>query len=107
MSKHYRVTPTNSTGEIQEQINQLAPGDVLTFAAGTYRMALSIDLKGTAEAPITIEAETPGSVTITGADVISGWEPDGTLWKKPIDLSHLEPSLKHGELAGRKERPGP
>jgi len=98
------VKPEQSPEEIQNIINGLAPGDCCRFAKGTYRMALKVNLQGTAEAPIRLEAEEPGQVILTGADIVRDWQADGDLWKTHIDLSHLAPSPQHGALAGRREQ---
>jgi hypothetical protein len=96
--------PSDSQQAVQSILDELQPGDRAVFAPGVYRMALNVSVRGTAEAPIVIEAEKPGTVVISGADVVTEWARDGEDWVTGIDLAHLEPSLKHGILAGRREQ---
>lgn len=56
-------------------------GDAIIVKAGVYRESVRLQNSGTSQAPTTFIADQIGSVVITGADKISGWEknPDGTL----------------------------
>jgi hypothetical protein len=67
-------------------------------------MSLVVDARGTARAPVVLETQRPGTVTLSGADVVKGWVREGENWVKDIDLSHLPPSLNHGILDGRREQ---
>jgi hypothetical protein len=90
---------------ISAAVASLQPGDTVKISPGIYRESVSIDARGTPEAPITIEAETPGTVILTGADEVRDWRPiAGTpLWESEIKLN-LPASPKHGLLAGRCEQ---
>jgi len=59
-----RVTP--ETG-LQGALDTASPGDVITLAPGVYYESAVLDRSGTAEAPIVIVAEEPGTATISGA----------------------------------------
>jgi hypothetical protein len=104
MASNHSIRPTDRAEAVQALLDQLQPGDRVVFAPGTYRMALRVQAEGTVAEPIVLEAEQPGSVVITGADELRGWERDGDDWVACADLSHLAPSLKHGLLAGRREQ---
>jgi hypothetical protein len=49
-------------------------GDMVIVKAGVYREAVKLRSSGTPEAPIAFVADPPGSVVITGADVVTGWK---------------------------------
>lgn len=49
-------------------------GDAVLVKAGLYREAVRLRNSGTPGAPITFAADPAGSVVVTGADVITGWE---------------------------------
>ncbi len=60
----------------------LQPGDTLTIGAGVYRESLILAAVGRPEAPITVQAARVDDggyqpVVITGADIITDWEPLG------------------------------
>lgn len=62
---------------------------------------------GTAEKPIRIEAEIPGTAIVTGADVVTGWtetKPGSGEWTVGCDLSHFPDGSRYGLLAGRSEQ---
>ena len=50
-------------------------GDLVLVKAGQYREWVPLYHSGTREAPIRIQADPPGSVTILGSDVVTEWEP--------------------------------
>ena len=104
MSTNIIVSPEESPEAIQEKLDPLQPGDHVLFQPGTYRMNLRVAARGTSDAPIVLEAETPGGVTICGADFVKDWRQDGEDWVTDIDLSGLAPSLKHGWEGGRREQ---
>lgn len=52
---------------LQEAADKLQPGDTLLLAGGTYYQSLVLAKSGTPGNPITIKAQVPGKVTITGA----------------------------------------
>jgi hypothetical protein len=57
-------------------------GDTCTIRAGTYRESVRPALSGSASAPITFEAYRREEVTISGADIISGWSlHNGNIYK--------------------------
>jgi hypothetical protein len=103
----HSISPNQSETDIQSLFDRAEPGDIFRFAPGTYRGAFRMSRSGSSEAPIVIEAEQPGSVIITGADIVDGWEPDPEHpggYRVEIDLSTVPPSPKHGLLAGRCEQ---
>ena len=62
-------------------------GDTVVVKPGLYREYAGLFHSGTAEAPIRFQADPPGSVTVSGSDLISAWEPEpnsdpiyGTPW---------------------------
>ena len=57
----------DSAEELKSQSKGAAPGDVITLAQGDWKdVELIVEASGTAALPITIRAEQPGSVTVTG-----------------------------------------
>ena len=50
-------------------------GDIVLVKAGLYREWVPLYHSGTAEAPIRIQADPPGSVTVSGSDLFTEWEP--------------------------------
>ena len=79
----YVVTPTGSDANpgtaakpyatIQKAADAAQAGDTVVVKAGLYRQAVRLHNSGTAAAPIQFVADPPGSVVITGADVVTGW----------------------------------
>ncbi len=62
----------NSLQEFNDAVAVLKPGDRITMADGIWKdVELSIKAFGTAADPITIEAETPGKVVISGQSNLS------------------------------------
>ena len=50
------------------------PGDVVIVKPGVYREHVRLTRSGKPGAPIIFVADPPGSVILTGADPITGWE---------------------------------
>jgi hypothetical protein len=67
---------------IAHAINTALPGDTVLVGSGTYRESLVINNSGTEGKPITIAAQTLGTVVVDGADPMSGWTRDGG--NKPV-----------------------
>ncbi len=102
---------------IQHSTNLLKPGDVLQIGPGVYRETVEVKHGGTAQAPITLEAQPGAHVVVTGADLLAGgWtRVPGTNdpvyvhdwpYRFPIggpnDLTH--PGDKEHEVTGRAEQ---
>jgi hypothetical protein len=51
----------------------MVAGDTCDLLPGTYRETVSPTVSGTSSLPITYRANVPGSVTIDGADPVTGW----------------------------------
>lgn len=91
-------------------------GDVVFVRAGTYRENVVIKSSGTKESPIQFVAEKPGTVIVTGADVLSAWTRASdeqpvyrAAWAKvfAIDVRDGKPIEHHPEsepLWGRAEQ---
>lgn len=62
-----RVRRVASNGELQQVLDDASPGDIITFAPGTYRGLITVNKGGNAEAPVVLRAEEPGTVTLTNA----------------------------------------
>jgi hypothetical protein len=60
---------------IQRAANAAVAGDVVEIRAGTYREKVVPPNSGSVGAPITFRAYNGESVTVSGADVVSGWTP--------------------------------
>jgi hypothetical protein len=50
-------------------------GDTVTVKAGLYREYIELLQNGAAAAPIVFRADPPGSVVVSGADLVTNWEP--------------------------------
>jgi hypothetical protein len=69
---------------IQEAANVAKPGDTVFIMGGVYHETVTPPTSGTAGAPITFEPYQGQSVTIDGADPISGWTLDaGSIYTTP------------------------
>ncbi|HZL35973.1 MAG TPA: carbohydrate-binding protein [Tepidisphaeraceae bacterium] len=74
---------------IQHAANEANPGDCVMVRAGIYHESVHVPNSGTSWAPITFEPYNGESVTIDGADAITGWtQTSGSIWtaKLPLDL---------------------
>ena len=79
----YVVAPTGSDtspgtaarpfATIQKAADTAQAGDKVVVKGGLYREAVHLHQSGTAAAPIQFAADPPGSVVVTGADVVTGW----------------------------------
>jgi len=68
---------------ISKAAEALRPGDTVILHAGVYRECVMPASGGTSDAPITYQAAEGEEVVITGADVITGWQPvKANIWKK-------------------------
>ena len=102
---------------IQTGIQHLAPGDILMIRQGTYFGPVSVTLSGTADKPITIEAQPHDCVNLVGAQPVQGsWYRDqGGIFKapwpnQPIQVfcdGHLlnEARWPHAEVEGLSRQP--
>jgi poly(beta-D-mannuronate) lyase len=82
----------STAAEITRAAGEARPGDVLVMSDGEWRdQVIYFGAKGTAEKPITLRAQTPGKVVLTGKSSVT------------IDGEHLIVSglfLKDGQLTG-------
>ncbi len=63
----YTVDPTGPLTTITAAARLAAPGDTVQILPGTYHETVWLTRSGTADAPITFAAQTPGTVTIDAA----------------------------------------
>lgn len=70
-------TLTAPFGTIQQAANVAMPGDTVYVRGGTYRETVRPATSGTAQKPIIFEPYPNEQVTISGADLISGWTSTG------------------------------
>ncbi len=70
----HRLDPSD---DVQAALDQARPGDVFLLQPGAYHQRLRLRAQGTAEQPIVLAAEQPGTVTLTGepADLRLRFEP--------------------------------
>jgi hypothetical protein len=59
---------------IRKAAQMVKAGDTVIVKAGVYREAVRLEHSGTPGAPIAFAADPPGSVVLTGADIITGWK---------------------------------
>src|SRR5688500_9014705 len=62
---------------IQQAANRAQPGDTVFVRGGTYRETVKPARSGTSAARITFKPYNNESVTVSGADVVSGWSLHG------------------------------
>ena len=55
----------------------LAPGDQIVLRGGTYRECLDLEHRGTAERPLRITNYADEPVVLSGAELVTEWEPEG------------------------------
>lgn len=58
---------------IQEAANRAQPGDTVVIRGGVYRETITVPRSGTAAEPIAFRPYQNESVTVSGADVLTGW----------------------------------
>ena len=63
---------------ISEAAQRVGPGDTVVIHSGTYREAVTVEQSGTADQPIRFVAAPGDRVVVTGADLITQWEPVGS-----------------------------
>jgi poly(beta-D-mannuronate) lyase len=69
MAAEYRVSSAEAIGRLA---GSLQPGDVIILADGTWKdQAIVFGGRGTAERPVTLRAETPGKVVLTGRSTVA------------------------------------
>ncbi len=74
------------------------PGDVITVHEGIYREWVSPKSGGTSAQRITYQAAEGEAVIITGAETVTQWEKDGTIWKTVIDNRFFGPFNPYREI---------
>lgn len=92
---HVSITGNDETGDgslqnpwrtIQRCADAAQPGDVCAIHAGTYRETVRPARSGEAGKPIRFTAYQDEPVTISGAEVVTGWLPvDGQIYAAPVD----------------------
>ncbi len=113
MSREYVVAARGAAEKgqdvlwLQEALAAVQPGDTITLLPGVYRERLELRTSGTADAPITVRTQQAGTAVITGADIVTGWEPADAgrrVWKKHGLQLQLPRAQDKGLLAGRSEQ---
>src|SRR5687768_8412915 len=67
---------------IQQAADRAAAGDTVLIRGGVYRETVTLPRSGAADAPITFRPFNNESVTVSGADVVSGWSShSGSIYK--------------------------
>ena len=74
---------------IQQAVNRAKPGTDISIAPGIYRETIQMRRvnSGTAEAPIVLESQRPGTVILSGSDRWGNWQPEAS----PGVYSHAWP----------------
>jgi hypothetical protein len=104
-------TPDRPFKSINRAVKELKPGDVLLIKAGEYRESVTINVNGTPEKPISIQAfpGDEGKVVIKGSDLFSEWKqlPGNPIWsaewKYRLDSHYPKNWEDYGEYARRCE----
>lgn len=66
-------TATRPFATIQKAADAARAGDKVVVKSGLYRQEVHLHNSGTSAAPIQFVADPPGSVVISGADMVTGW----------------------------------
>lgn len=75
---------------ISEAVRRAKPGDTVLVRPGVYRETVTLERSGRPDAPITLRAEKPGSVVVSGSDHLTDWKDEGNgLWSH--NLKDLDP----------------
>lgn len=77
-----RIVTVTRSDELPDALRDAQPGDVIGFAAGTYRftgVGLAAHRAGRVDAPITLRAHEPGTVTLE-FDLLDGFVVSGPHW---------------------------
>ena len=70
---------------IQKCANVAVAGDTCIIGAGTYREIVTPAHSGSSGSPITFQPDADASVTISGANIVSGWSLDaGSVYKASV-----------------------
>ena len=70
---------------LSKAISVIGAGSTLYIRGGTYRETIKFVFSGTASQPITIQQYNNETVTITGADIVTGWTPySGNIYQAPM-----------------------
>jgi len=69
----YTVDPNGVLNTIGAAAKLAQPGDTVVILPGTYHESINLTTSGTATAPITFEAQTPGTVTIDATGFTSAF----------------------------------
>ncbi|MEM6551361.1 MAG: right-handed parallel beta-helix repeat-containing protein [Planctomycetota bacterium] len=95
---------------IANAVTAAMPGDEIVVRAGIYRESIEFTTSGKASQPITLRAERPGTVTVSGCDIMEGWAPSDVAdnaWELADYQSPLPPpsanAFDYGELASIRE----
>jgi hypothetical protein len=100
-AKPFRTIAKAAERAVSNSRHQIA--STIIIAPGIYREAVSISVApGQAQAAITIEAASPGTVTISGADVWNDWTADASV---PGEYVHAWP-FQWGSCAAPPNWPG-
>jgi hypothetical protein len=110
-------TAQNPFKTISAAAKLAVPGTTVIVRSGTYREAVAVLNSGTPTAPIIFTAEKPGTVIVTGADPLTGWQKadhDAPIYSVPwtyvfsIDTSKDGKPIEHhppfATLWGRAEQ---
>ena len=75
-------------------------GDSVIVKAGVYRESIPLSNSGTPQSPIRFIADPPGSVVITGADVLTDWKPlpdypfiYSVTWESQFIINHTKDGI--------------
>ncbi len=108
-----RVAADRQFRTIGEAAKVVRPGDTVRIHSGVYREGVTVEVSGTPTRPIHFEAAPAANVTITGADVLTGWTrepgPDAifsTAWPHTFigGPTHAHPDDSEHLLIGRAEQ---
>ena len=100
-----RIWTVSPDTDLQQVADRVRPGDVVEMEPGAYCQSVTFKRGGNADAPVTVRAREPGSVTLTGAVSPTAWkfQPyDKTSYRTAVPLT-VQAAAADGRMVWRNK----